>query len=180
MLRNDEQLPAQVLQQVLPAAPQEEDDPGAQEEEYEERLLAAVQVGLRPLQKQLFRQENPQLGPDEQQGPAVRVHGGAQESHGPVQNPVPLQEVDQQRQEQSPQLAGTPLSNWPKAGNFSSLGSNVHSSIEELRYVSLYICYLLYQKSNGNRLDLHYLHLDEAQQIVEIVLQEAQVRRKSV
>ena len=51
----------------------------------------------------------------------------------------------------------------------------VNQSIEELRYVSLYICYLQFQKSNGTKLDLHYLHLDEAQQIVEIVLQEAKV-----
>lgn len=61
-------------------------------------------------------------------------------------------------------------------GKFSSLGSNMHQSIEELRYVSLYICYLLYKNSGSNTLDLHYLHLDEAQQIVELVLSEEKVQ----
>lgn len=60
-------------------------------------------------------------------------------------------------------------------GRFNSLGSNVHQSIEELRYISLYICFLLYKNSPNFRLDLHYLHLDEAQQLVEIVLNDAKV-----
>lgn len=60
-------------------------------------------------------------------------------------------------------------------GRLTSLGSNVHQSIEELRYISLYICFLLYKNSVNYRLDLHYLHLDEAQQLVDIVLNDAKV-----
>lgn len=52
---------------------------------------------------------------------------------------------------------------------------NVHRSIEELRYASLYICFLLYKRSSGNRLDLHFMHLDEAEQLVDIVLDNSKV-----
>ena len=60
-------------------------------------------------------------------------------------------------------------------GQISHLNSNLNSNIEELRYLSLYIIYLRFKRSNRSKVDLHYLHLDEAEQMIEIVLKDIKV-----
>lgn len=60
-------------------------------------------------------------------------------------------------------------------GKINSMQVNLNSCLEELRYVSLYILHLKFLRCNKNVIDLHYLHLDEAEQFVGIVIQELQV-----
>ena len=50
-------------------------------------------------------------------------------------------------------------------------------NIEDLRYASLYIMFRLFKMSGMRRIDLHHLFLDEAQQVVELVIQKIRVKR---
>ena len=57
----------------------------------------------------------------------------------------------------------------------------IHSlnyKIQELKYLSLYILYIRFKRTGYTEIDLHYLHLDEAEQLVESIIEELQVFNK--
>lgn len=58
---------------------------------------------------------------------------------------------------------------------YNSVTHSLNLKIQELKYISLYILYLKYKRSGYREIDLHYLHLDEAEQLVHLLIQELQV-----